>query len=157
MAEASTKPAGKGGLVITLGALTVIACVGGGLVGKLMVARLHATSTAPASQEASKGPTYGEDIEVHELPAIITNLGEPATMRVRLQVSIVYPKKGVENAAVLMAEVGEDLVAFMKTVSLGQIEGASGLHNLSEDLNDRAATRSQGKVREVIIETLVMQ
>lgn len=157
MAEASTKPAGKGGLIVTLGALTVLACVGGGLVGKLMVARLHAASSAPVSQEETKGPAYTDDIEVRELPAIITNLAQPATMRVRLQVSIVYPKKGVENAAMLMAEVGEDLVAFMKTVSLGQLEGASGLHNLSEDLNDRAAIRSQGKVREVIIETLVMQ
>ena len=42
-------------------------------------------------------------------------------------------------------------------LSAAQIEGARGLQYLREDLNERAAIRSAGKVRELIIETLVVQ
>lgn len=155
--EASASP-GKANLVVTLGALTVLAVVGGGLAGKMIVARVQgATSTpTPAATIASPIP-YSGDIDVHELPPIVTNLANPADARVRLQVSIVFHKKAVENSAILTAQVGDDIVAFMKTVALKDLEGASGLQNLREDLSDRASTRSQGKVSEVIIEALVIQ
>ena len=57
----------------------------------------------------------------------------------------------------MAAQISDDLVAFAKTLTLSQLQGASGLQNLRDDLNERAAVRSQGKVREVVIETLVVQ
>ncbi len=75
----------------------------------------------------------------------------------RLQVSLVYGRKDVDNPALLMGQVSDDLIAFLKTLTLPQIEGASGLQSLREDLNERASVRSQGKVRELVIETLVVQ
>ncbi len=155
-AAASTgKPPGKANLLVTVAALTVLAAVGGGLVGKLIVAAAH----APAAPEpaAAKALSYGGDVDVRELPPIVTNLAAPSGIRVRLQVSLVYAKKDVENPALLMGQVSDDLVAFLKTLTLTQIEGASGLQSLREDLNERAAVRSQGKVRELVIETLVVQ
>ena len=62
-----------------------------------------------------------------------------------------------EEANILVARVGEDVVAYLRTISPAQIEGARGLQYLREDLNERAAIRSSGKVRELIIETLVVQ
>ena len=45
----------------------------------------------------------------------------------------------------------------MRTLTLAQIAGASGLQHLREDLNERAAIRSDGRVRELILQTLVVQ
>jgi flagellar FliL protein len=42
-------------------------------------------------------------------------------------------------------------------VQLGQIEGASGFQNLREDLNDLVRIRSAGKVRELVIQTLIVE
>lgn len=158
MADTPTKEkqAGKGGLIVTMAALTVLGAVGGGLVGKLVVARLRAvpTSEAVALQKPS---SYTGEIEVKEIPAIVTDLADGQKARVRLQVAIVYAKKSVENPTVLAARIGDDIIAFVKTLSLVQLQGASGLQNLREDLNERAALRSQGAVREVIIEALVTQ
>ena len=39
----------------------------------------------------------------------------------------------------------------------GQFEGSRGLQHLRDDLSERANIRSSGKVRELIIETLVIQ
>ena len=149
------KPAGKGGLVITVATLTVLAAVGGGLVGKL-VGGAHAVPS-PAASETGKPLPYAADIEVRELPAIVTNLAQPEEARVRIQVAMVYPKKGVENAALLGARINDDIVAFLKTLTVAELQGPSGLQALREDLNERAAVRSDGKVREIIIEALVVQ
>ena len=151
---AGAKPAGKANLIVTLGALTVLAALGGGLVGKLIIARLK---PAPAVVEPTKAAQLASDTEVRELPAIVTNLDDPPEMRVRLQVAIVYAKKAVENPTILSAQICDDLVAFLKTLSIKQLQGASGLQNLREDLNERASVRSEGKVTEVVIEALVVQ
>ena len=37
------------------------------------------------------------------------------------------------------------------------MEGAAGLRNLREDLTERVAIRSKGVVRDIVIETLVVQ
>ena len=62
--------------MITAGALTVLALVGGGLVGKIIVSRFK--GAAPVVEAPSAPLPYGSDIEVKELPAIVTNLAEPS-------------------------------------------------------------------------------
>jgi flagellar FliL protein len=155
VAEASAKKPGKGGLIITMVVLTLLAVGCGVVVGKLLIARLR-PPPPPVPVVAVETPKpYSGETDVKELPPFVTNLANPSQMEVRLQVSIVYAKKAVDNPAILMARVGDDFLAYLKTLSLAQLQGASGLQNLREDLNERAAIRSQGAVREVIIESLV--
>ena len=160
MAVKADKAPGKATLIVSVASLTVLAAIGGGLVGKTIAGKLRAMPSPPpdAGQAASAHPAgYAPDTELRELPPIVTNLAEPAETRVRLQVAIVYPKKGVETPNILAARISDDIVAFMKTLSVVQLQGASGLQALREDLNDRAFTRSEGKVKEVVIENLVVQ
>ena len=63
----------------------------------------------------------------------------------------------VGDADLLAGQIGEDILAYLRTVSLPQISGASGLKHLMEDLDERTAIRSEGRVRELIIQTLVIQ
>ena len=156
MADAAAKAPGKANLIVTVGALSVLAAVGGGLVGKMIVSKLHATPSVEATPESKPSP-YAGDTVLQELPAMVVNLADPPEMRVRLQVSIVFSKKAVEVPALLAAQIGDDFMAFLKTLTIRQLQGASGLQFLREDLTERAATRSDGKVREIIIETLVVQ
>ena len=149
------KAAGKRGLAVTVATLTALAAVGGGLVGKVVAARARA---APAATSAASAPLpYAGDIAVKELPAVVTNLAQPEEARVRLQVAMVYAKAGVANADLLAARIDDDIVAFLKTLTVAELQGPSGLQALREDLNERAAVRSDGKVREIIIEALVVQ
>ena len=68
-----------------------------------------------------------------------------------------FDSKAVPKPDLVAAEIGEDILGFMRTLSEAQIGGASGLEHLREDLNERAAIRSGGLVRELIIQTLVVQ
>ena len=161
MAAKAEKAPGKATLIVSVASLTVLAAIGGALVGKMIAGKLRALPTpqleAGRPAPAQAAAAYAGDTELRELPPIVTNLAEPAETRVRLQVAIVYPKKGVETPNVLAARISDDIVAFMKTLSVAQLQGASGLQALREDLNDRAITRSEGKVKEVMIENLVVQ
>jgi flagellar FliL protein len=98
-----------------------------------------------------------QSLEVKELPPIVTNLAVPETSWVRLQASIVYDARTVSQPDILAAELMSDVLAFLRTISLTSIEGADGLRRLHEDLSERAAIRSEGRVREFIIQTLVVQ
>ena len=157
MASEGSAKSGKGGLVITVGALTVIAAAGGGLTGKMLSARSNAAAAQETPAEKEKPLPYASGTEIKELPPIVTNLAQPAKSHVRLQVAMVYPKAAIENATVMAGRINDDIVAYVKTLSIGALQGPSGLQALREDLNERAAIRSDGKVREIIIETLVVQ
>ena len=61
------------------------------------------------------------------------------------------------GANALVAAIGEDIVAYLRTVSLAQIEGPSGFLHLREDLNDRARIRTGGKIRELVVQALVLE
>ncbi len=57
----------------------------------------------------------------------------------------------------LLGEITEDIIAYLRTVPMSDLEGPSGFLHLREDLNDRVRIRSGGKVREVVIQTLVLE
>ncbi|WP_158808119.1 flagellar basal body-associated FliL family protein [Beijerinckia sp. L45] len=153
--------AGKGSMLTLLaqvGALTILGAVGGGFVGTLIVAKVRASvvaAAAPAEPVVKKA--MSEDVIVKELPPIVTNLAQPEGMKIRLQASILFNKKEVETPTLMSAQITDDLVGYLKTLSIAQLQGGSGLQSLREDLNERVAIRSEGHVRELIIETLVVQ
>jgi flagellar protein FliL len=137
--------------------LTGFATGAGGLLGVEVVAKL-----APHSKnEGSVGPAfkgrYGENATLKTLPPIVTNLANPSNTWVRLEASIVLERAAEAEANALLAGVTEDFVAFLRTVSLQQIEGPSGFQNLREDLSDRLRVRTGGKARDLVIQGFIVE
>lgn len=112
----------------------------------------HAAVESP-SVEAAGRPKMG----LKELPPIVTNLAAPETGWVRLQAAIVYDPQAVPQPDILVSQVTADVVAFLRTLSLASIQGGDGLRRLHEDLTERASIRSEGRIREFIIQALVVQ
>jgi flagellar FliL protein len=162
-ADAATSKAGKSGgslWLVSVLVLTLFGAGGGWFIGTQIVAMIRgADSPKPKDEPASPASAYSGDTVVKELPPIVTNLAIPEGSWIRLQASIVYDKKLLSDpdVNVLSAHIVDDILGFVKTLSAPQIQGASGLQHLREDLNERVALRSEGHVRELIIETLVIQ
>jgi len=57
----------------------------------------------------------------------------------------------------MAAEIATDELAYLRTVSVAELQGPIGLENLRQDLRDRAQVRSNGKVTELLLKTLVLQ
>jgi flagellar protein FliL len=59
---------------------------------------------------------YGGETSLRELPPIIANLAEPSNVWVRVQASIVFDTKAVPKPDLVAAEIGEDILGFMRTL-----------------------------------------
>jgi flagellar protein FliL len=107
----------------------------------------ESTASAPAAQAST----------IIDLPPIVTNLGAPQDTWVRLEGSIIFDPKTLPHPEAVAGQIGDDVLAYLRTVSLHQLEGPVGLENIRQDLNERAAARSGGKVHAFVIRTLVVQ
>jgi flagellar protein FliL len=138
--------------------LTLVAIAAGASLGLRLasVAKMEAPNVAEAAALKMAAP-YAGDANLHDLPPIIANLADPPDAWVRIQATLVLDGALTQKPDVVAAEIAEDILAFMRTLTLAQIAGASGLQHLREDLNERAAIRSNGRVRELILQTLVVQ
>ncbi len=138
--------------------LTLVAIAAGALLGLRLasVAKTEAPNVAEMAALKTAAP-YAADANLRDLPPIIANLADPPDAWVRIQATLVFDGALTQKPDVVAAEIAEDILAFMRTLTLAQIAGASGLQHLREDLNERAAIRSNGRVRELILQTLVVQ
>jgi flagellar protein FliL len=123
-------------------------------------AAFEALRPAPAAGPDKRVETPANapvEAAVVDLPPIVTNLGAPQDTWVRLEGSIIFDPKTLAHPEAVASQIGDDVLAYLRTVSLHQLEGPIGLENIRQDLNERAATRSGGKVRAFVIRTLVVQ
>jgi len=151
---------GNKSLLLTLGLLTLLSALVGGGFGLSIVSnieqRVEDKYKALPQKQANQSPYVG-DIAIKKLAPVVTNLAGSGTDWVRLEASIIY-KGGLEfNPDVVVAEARQDILAYLRTISLAQIQGPSGLLHVREDLNERVKLRSKGMIQELVLETLVVQ
>ena len=145
-------------LVAELAILTCFAVGAGGLFGMQVLSGSDNAGTRPEaiSQQGQKS-RYSETANLRPLPPIVTNLASPKGTWIRIEASVVVGADAAAGANALVAAIAEDIVAYLRTVSLAQIEGPSGFLHLREDLNDRARIRTGGKIRELVVQALVLE
>ena len=173
MAEAAhAEEQGKGkksGLILTIAAVLVVSLVGAG--GGWVVGGMLAPMTVDPAAEAAKAAEAADghdkkdekEKEGEHAPArptilpldpIMTNLSYPTDNWIRIEVSLEFRD---QVDAQLADVVNEDILSYLRTVSLQQLEGPRGFQYLREDLVERAKLRSEGKVTNVIFRTFVVE
>lgn len=162
--QAEEAPARRGpSLVIQLAvllALTGAAAGAGLLVGGMLNGKAtpaHATAQGHDGKDANGGiDMAAQDAKrgVIALPPVTTNLAAPADTWVRIEMAAVF-EDGPDPA--LGDLIHQDLLAYLRTVKLHQVEGASGFQHLKSDLEDRARIRSEGKVKALLVRTLLFE
>jgi flagellar FliL protein len=109
----------------------------------------HGTAEKPAEAgKTAAGPT------LVQLAPITTNLASPSEIWIRLEASLLYDGPQPPE---MTEQIHQDLVAYVRTLKLHQIEGASGYQHLKADLDERAALRSGGHVKQVLIRTMLLE
>lgn len=154
-------------LVITIaaiGVLTLLAAGGGWLVGNMLapppaekpaeeVAAAHAGGAeGEAAQEVPHISTEANGVVL--LDPITSNLAYPSDNRIRVEVALMF--KGVPDVK-LAEEIHQDILAYMRTVSLQQVQGPRGFQYLRDDLQERVDLRSEGRVTNVMFRTFVIE
>lgn len=153
-----TPAAPKGtSLIVQIGLLVALSVLAAG-IGWLAGNALDTSGgTQKSGHDADQASASGEPAlrpDLVMLDGITTNLAAPASIWVRLDLGLVF--EGPPDAATTDA-VHQDLLAYLRTVKLHQIEGASGFQHFRSDLRERAAIRSEGKVTDIVIRTLLFE
>ena len=145
--------------VLALAIVTALAAGAGAFYG-LRVASVSPPPHVDAEAHPAESPAAGAlqaNASLFDLTPIVTNLGSPTDTWIRLEASFLFDPKTTPHPDALGAQIGDDILAFLRTTSLSQIQGVAGLQNLRLDLNERAAIRSKGTVKELVIRSLVIQ
>lgn len=149
------------GTMVALLMVTVAAIAAGALFGlqvQVLVERsLKPSDEATEIEPADIKPVLPEAAAIRNLPPVVTTLDGPQRDWVRIEASIVLAGEPSAGDDLLAAKIAEDIVAFMQTVSAADIEGASGFQHLREDLIDRARVRSDGRVRDLVVHTFIVE
>lgn len=129
-----------------------------------------AGETTHPAQTAAKADAHGKPADkggkapppttiegVLALPPIVGPLRAPANVWARFEGAVVVEEMEITRAKVLAAEIADDTLVYLSTLTLPDLEGAPGLKAVQEDLLERARIRGQGKVRDMLIQTLVTQ
>ncbi len=156
------QPAKEGSFrwLLTLGLLTLLSAAIGGGFGLVMVSGIEKQieekykSLPPKPEVASP---YKGDIAIKKLAPVVTNLAGSGGDWVRVEASVVYKAGDEQNPDVMASEIRQDILSYIRTLSLAQVQGPSGLLHLREDLNERVRLRSKGAVQELVLETLIVQ
>jgi len=146
------KKASLAGLIVEIVAVAVIAAGAGAATAFLQ----GAPAPPPAASTTAAKTAPVPEKTLVELPPIVTNIASPADLWIRVEASVVVDGKAT-SPDVLAAEIATDALAYLRTLTIAQIEGPIGLENIRQDLTERAVVRSKGKVSEFILKTLVVQ
>lgn len=150
-------------MVVSIAVLTLLGAAGGWLTGTFIAPKIasiqSASETAANIADASQTKDGIEKIPAEangivQLEPITTNLAYPSTNWVRLELALMF--NGPID--VLMAEdIHQDILAYVRTVSLQQLEGARGFQYLRDDVQERVDQRSKGQVSKVMFRTFVIE
>jgi flagellar protein FliL len=156
----------KGSMVITIVAIAIVTLVGagagwvlGGMIAPKAPVEEAAAAPAPAGAHGEKKEEglphiATEAAGVVQLEPITTNLAYPSDSWIRLEVALAF--NGPPELA-LAEDIHQDILGYMRTVSLQQIEGPRGFQYLKDDIQERVDLRSQGKVSKVMFRTFVIE
>ncbi len=164
MAKKDTKSERKGGGLVELIIVTLLALACGAGFGFYVDAQLKARAVVKTQEkvEASVGvtapaaPPASPTARLVALAPIVANLSEPENAWMRVEASIlVDDTEG--GSDILAAQLAEDILAYLRTTTLAQFQGASGFQNLREDFKDRAAIRDPRRIKDIIIHGVVVE
>jgi flagellar FliL protein len=162
MADKAADKQGMGGVIIAGVVVSLIAAGGGAGLGFMLPITAPApelkqetAATEDAKPEAEK-PEHAPTV-VHPLPPIVTNLASPSNAWIRLEASLLIDSAAKDEVEALSAKASNDIMAFLRTVTLSQIEGASGYQHFRQDLLDLVTTVTEGKVKEISIASMVVE
>ncbi len=164
-AEGATAKTGPS-LVVQLGALIAMTLAaagmgwvsGGFLTGEKSGSEAAGHAPAAGAHGAKSAGGHGGETPhsdtIIPLAAITTSIASPSEVWVRMELSIVLDEPQGED---LPGIIQQDLLSYIRTVKMHEIEGSSGLRHLRQNLDERAAIRSDGHVKQVLIRTLLFE
>ena len=152
--------------VVGLAVLTLLGGGGGWVVGGMVAPSIKGAAQVEQAKEAKDASTQKKEGEtglphisteannVVQLEPITSTLAYPSENWVRLEIALLFD--GPPDVK-LAEDIHQDILAYVRTVSLQQIEGPRGFEYLRDDIQERVDLRAQGRVSKIMFRTFVIE
>lgn len=112
-----------------------------------------------AGESSPMGKADVERLKEHVVPLepMIVNMGSAAGRWLRLEGSVAFAQPIKEGREALVAQLNEDLMGYLRSASLAQVESASSLEFLRDDLTEIVQLRTKGRAKRFVLRTLVIE
>lgn len=131
-------------------------------------AKVDVSPTEPAKTTPAEGdsndtemddsdPSSLSEVKVVPIPPVLTTLTEPAGKWIRLEGAILVAPGSDVPPEQLADRAGEQVLVYLRTLRLAQLQGPSGLMAIRDDLNETVQALSGGFVRGILIHGLVIE
>lgn len=163
--QAGDEKAKKSPLIMTIASVAILTLVGAGggwFVGGFIAPKIGKAVEAHAEAEAKEGSKENAGLPkidpkangILQLDPVTANLAYPSTNWVRMEVALMF---NGEPDVKMAEDIHQDLMTYMRTVSLQQLEGPRGFQYLRDDIQERVDLRSEGRVSKVMFRTFVIE
>lgn len=161
----------KPSIIVTAGAIAVLSLLGiggGWFVGQALLVPsmpsvtpppVHVPEAAAGENKAAAAPAgehgaAGAAPSLLALDPIVTNLGYPNENWIRLELALQFTGPG---DTALAQDLHQEILTYLRTVSLQQLQGPRGFQYLRDDLREIVDLRSKGRVSKVLFRTFVIE
>lgn len=115
------------------------------------------SAEAPSEPEQAVEDIPLKDLRVIPFPPILTTLAEPKGKWIRLEGALLALPSTEKAPELLAEETGEQILSYLRTLRLADIETPSGFLGLRDDLNETVKVMSDGQVRGILIHGLIVE
>ena len=136
--------------------VATISAIAGSLAIIFGVLPLSGSSQHPVELTSGSATEKPRRVVV-DLPPIVTNLSEPADIWIRVEAAAIMDPMRIKNSNVVIAAVADDVLAYLRTLTLAQIGGAAGFASLRNEITARAIVRGGDGMLGLVLKTLVVQ
>jgi len=144
-------------LVVAAVVLTLVAAPTGWFLGRYLTGSEHVSAQDTATHKEDEDQENIKDNKhVIALAPIVTDMSPLEGGRIRLEIALVRDDVNPLEPD-LVADIANDFVALLRQTTTSQIKGASGFMYLREDLLERARIRSQNRISNILISSLVIE
>ncbi len=125
-------------------------------------AATHGSAPASSDEQTPEPAEDAEDIRLEDLrpvafPPILTTLAKPIGTWIRLEGALLVVPDSEKDDDRLAVETGEQILTYLRTLRLEDIETPSGFLGLRDDLNETVKIMSGGQIHGVLIHGLVVE
>jgi flagellar protein FliL len=113
-----------------------------------------ATATAEIADETADDLA---EFTVVPFPVVLTNIAAPHAVWIRLEGSVMVRKESEASPEILAAGAAQQILSYLRTIQLADLQGANGLYDLTEDLNEVMRSFSKGEVRRVLLSGMIVE
>lgn len=92
-----------------------------------------------------------------DLPPVLASIGDAKKAWVRMELKALSADKPSKDEAVLMLKISQDILAYVRTLKVRDIQSASGFYLLRSNLEEIARIRSNGTVTGIAIQGFVVE